>query len=47
MRHEGCLSEFNIPLNEDKIKALLRDLQSVKNDLPSGHADVLTIPSWN
>ena len=36
-----------LPFNKDKINALLRDLQSVNNDLPSGHADMFTIPSWN
>jgi hypothetical protein len=41
------LREFNIPLNEEKIKALIRDLQCLNNDLPSGHVDLFTIPSWN
>ena len=40
------LSEFGIPLNFDKIQALLQDINKLNDDLPDGH-DVLSIPSFS
>ena len=40
------LCEFGIPLYDTKITALLRDLHTLNNDLPSD-CDIFIIPSWN